>query len=60
MLKYRLKQAIAFVAILVPILAYGYESLVMTERVRSRVQASELSEVLSEHCTCKLLIFSKS
>ena len=60
MIKYRLKLATAFVATFVLILAYGLEFLVMTERVRSQVQVSELSEVLSEHCTCKLRILSKS
>ena len=31
-----------FKAVFVPILAYGHESWVMTERVRSQVQASEM------------------
>ena len=32
-----------FLAVFVPILTYGHESWVMTERMRSRVQASEMS-----------------
>ena len=42
-----------FKAVFVPILTYGHESWLMTERVRSQVQASEMSfyeESKELHC----------
>ena len=46
-----------FIAVFVPILIYDYESWVMTERLRSQVQASEMRflrkiEGLKKICIC--------